>query len=902
VYGPGHTFDLKIEYQCDYTYTFQTFWEGKILLSDVSFIEGELLADVSIWDQTVFALLKSRFDQPVNILNPFTVSGNPVAHDYESANLFPTWGKNNDFSSRLVEDWRALIRGGPIAEIVGEDDHSIVTDETVDPVGSGRFGSECNMDMYNITAAYAPGSIVFWIGTIPTSTNVYRALVFVPPGNPPPNPTFWQPIPFTSQDDLGYKAEWFLRQVITFQGPISIPRLAAIDSNPFRTFLMFNPATESIDSANSGTDDVIAAAWAWLRPVVVSNSMNSPAVPSTGPVQTYLYYRGQLANHNQYNGVVPQKCSPKPFGDQSGLQGELDFFIPPATGLYEVQLECTINTEYVVGAMSPFVHDTSFNPQCSTELPSGCGSCTAPTTLAENTFGHAELWWEVLIGNTVFSPSNPGSSTGWTSGTICGKYLSNLIGINATKGNFTFNLNITGTFFMTAGSGGGIRIRLNFVQTSRYRRKVISSFKPRVAHALAVIDVDTSDCCLSVTRLTTFTALPTARIPFFGLYEVGQRLIDKLTDNGVLLRSTHLSRPGTFPLPQPVHGCGSLTWITKGFFIRGGNLNDGTLPPLDNCGITSDLNYGAFVLSFKDYMEALDALYGIGMWQDLSGNVQIEQTRFFYPDFPTLTLNLGDKKLRNFVRKFDASRAFSIFRSGYDKWETDLASSRYEFNSGRIWNLKIPYVKNELNRVCKWIGASQVFEATRRNHFFVAGTASYETDDEVFLMQMEQLTPVLQPERGVDLHLSNMILPGEQLNWRLRPSSMLKRWLPWLGQTVFNAPTSLNWIYPGKVSGNAFTGGADVTSPNLPAACNFPFSLDVQEFPDTPAYPPYLRPEIISFETVLTVSEFAVIRLFPIIRLILTFDNDPPITGWIKQLSYNPSTHIAQFEIMPRIE
>jgi hypothetical protein len=531
-------------------------------------------------------------------------------------------------------------------------------------------------------------------------------------------------------------------------------------------------------------------------------------------------------------------------------------------------------------------------------LPSGCGSCPVPAGGYENSFDRAELFFEIRIGTAVYNISNPGSSSGFSSGVICGNHISNDPGDNAVKGSFTFNMNIDDTFYLD--SNEPIYINLQFVQTSRYNNREVAPQYSTAAHALAVIDVTTSDCCLSVTKTTTFDAPPGNTIKFFGLYEVGQRLIDKLTDNGAPFKSVLLSRPGTFPLPNAVPGCGSMTWITLGGYIRGARLDTTVGPPATGCSELAPLYTQKFQLSFKDYMEALNALFCIGMGPGLFGEVEVEEVRHFYQNITALTLNLGDKKERKFVRKFDPSRVYSVFRSGYDKWESDLGSARAEFNAERLWNLKTPYIKNELNRICKWIAAGQVFETARRNHFSVVGPTSFKHDSDIFLMQLDTLLPV-KPERGVFSPSPPMILPAEQLNWRLRPSSMLYRWLPWLAQPIFYAPSLLNWLYPGKVLGFAGAGGGDVVSSTLPVSCNRPVEPDVSEFPLPPGTPPFLRPEVISFETVLTMNEFLIMRAFPRYLITLTFDNEPPIEGWIKQLAFNPTSHLAQIELIPKL-
>ncbi len=905
--GVGATASLRIEYQCAYTDPFVTYWDGKISLTDVQFVDGESLAVVTIWKMDLASLVNARFSVPVDVTEPLTLDGVPVGNNYEAVNKFPFFVKANDIAQPLTSEYRASLSSGYITRMVGTTNHTLVIASLpfTFNLSGGKTGVNCNFDTYDPLSTYPQDAIVMLPPPIfPVGANLFRAINFVPLSTPPPNPLFWINIPYTAEEDNGYKAENFLRRYVSLYSPAGIGRLSAGAVTVGYWPKMLDPATQPLPVGAStwvtGPTGSLSdgGAIAWLRPNISINNLTSIVPPNPGITSTYTVQRAALPRNDAYGA---SSCAPLTGATQTAAN-ELFVFQADRSGLYSVDVNLNINTQAIVGAATAMQTSTSAPTGINCDaFPSGCVCPNNPVAGLRNDFIGAELWWTVRIGSFYYTPWAPGPCINLASGPICSRHAGNFAHENANHVSWNTTISISGQFAIPVNQG--ISIGLHFKMYGRASGAGVP--QQRIVYGLAVIDVEAAGC-VSVRQTTEFNYPNDASIPVYPPYELTQRILDKITENSAILNSSLLGRPDTSPAGYTNYGCGSMTGITQGYFIRGGVPSFGPSgSPVCNTGLPlelTDMLKRGFPLSLKDVFEAFDAIYCVGLGID-GQNVFLESREFFYSPAISLVISAGDKKIRNLTRKVDLGRVYNKFISGYSNWQSDDTEGLNEYNSQRTWNMRIENVKNELVKECGFIASAYLIELTRRQALAVTGSSGWKYDESVFLFQIADYFTPDGPvaERGV-LSPVGILNAATQLNFRLRPSSMLRRWLPWLAQTVFHNPLYADFIVPGKISGNVEAGGADLTSPVLPAACNYGFSKEKRKWNANEGVSlPYLRPEIVSFETKLSISEFNIIKSNPYSSIQVNFDSGPPLIGNLNSIAYNPTTFDAQIELIPRL-
>lgn len=905
--GLGAEATLLIRFSCDGGATYTTFWQGKLSVQDVQYVEGESRVIVTIHNQDLASVINSRFDTPVDILDPVTMDGGPVAYQYELANSFPLRVTNDSVAQPLTAEYRAAVSEGVISRILGTSNALLVTNAPTPQLSGGKNGVQCNIDNYSPAISYQPGSVVIpQTSTLPTATNVYRAIVFVPVGpNGPPNPLYWVPVPFTAEEDNGYKAENLLARYVDLWAPTGIPRLVAgrSDYANYRP-KMADPAGPLIGNTPNGSgQDWGTSAKIWMRPTVFLNNLTQTVPPNPGITVTYDQDRSGLNRNDAYLG--PGKCAPREGALQFATPGPLYLFQAEQGGIYKVTFQCTVNVEAIFTAISRNQHRTDGIGGCSS-LPAGC-SCPNHPSLQYHRWGQAELYWELRIGSTVFNPFSPGPNINMSSGPVCSRPGSSPW-TTANHTSWTTTFNVSGNFAMAAGQG--VSLCLDFRMVGRYQRdNGIPGTHSRAVHGLCLPDIKFDNCCFRVERTTEYSAPISSEIPVYPVYEVGQRILDKITDNGAVLVSDLFGRVGGAPYSPVFDGCGSYAALTRGYFIRGMPTSAGGTGGNQGCGVnlpTPDDEDAPIVhnfpISFKEYFDGLNAIHGLGLGV-IGSSVRIDSYRAFYIPATITTIDAGDRLVRQAVRRVDSSRTYNLFLSGYTTWQAEADEGLNEFNTNRVWVLPIRNVKNTLNRECKFIASGYLWELTRRQNIAVKGNAAWKYDESVFILQLASIAPyptASLPEKGIASPVS-VLNPATQLNWRLRPSVMLRRWLPWLGQSYFHDITTSPAVIVGKAGGNQFVGGGDVPHAFLLPLCGFPPAQEVRDWDITDAtFVPFLRPELLSFTCKISQQQFQLIRTNPYNRIAVDF-SDGTVVGYLDRIAYNPVTNDAQIDLIPEL-
>ncbi len=193
--------------------------------------------------------------------------------------------------------------------------------------------------------------------------------------------------------------------------------------------------------------------------------------------------------------------------------------------------------------------------------------------------------------------------------------------------------------------------------------------------------------------------------------ETASRITESITNNALRVRSEFYGRPDSQPYSFAEYGCGSKKGLSMGMMIRKAQLADGSDPRLS--------------LSMEDVFEALSAIDNIGIGNE-GIDIRIEPWTFFYQSdvvFRCLHVDKLEKTLT-------PSEHWSLFKTGYDKWEAEDYNGLDEFLTKREFRTALTEVKNTLEKTCKWIASGYAWETTRRKQ---NDTKDWRYDNDTFI-------------------------------------------------------------------------------------------------------------------------------------------------------------------------
>jgi hypothetical protein len=186
-------------------------------------------------------------------------------------------------------------------------------------------------------------------------------------------------------------------------------------------------------------------------------------------------------------------------------------------------------------------------------------------------------------------------------------------------------------------------------------------------------------------------------------------------------------------------GCGSLLYLTNGFWIRGGER------------ITSiDAEKLEIKQSPKQLIDKLGKLFnlGWGIEYDYTMNevVRIEPAEYFYQDVEILTLD--ENNISDYVKQVDSSKVFNEIEVGFSKYsknrETDKGNTIDDFHTKHIYSTPIQRNKAKQTIITDLVLSAYEIEITRRKQFEDNGenaSANYGNDDDLFGVQILSETP-----------------------------------------------------------------------------------------------------------------------------------------------------------------
>lgn len=263
---------------------------------------------------------------------------------------------------------------------------------------------------------------------------------------------------------------------------------------------------------------------------------------------------------------------------------------------------------------------------------------------------------------------------------------------------YDFDITLTTTTTLPAGQKLYIGFILGYTKFTSYSEDVRIEIDPETYFKASMI----SKCDPSAAR-------------YYMINETASRVIESITNNALKLNSDYYGRTDSEPYSKGSNGCGALKAVSMGLDIRKAKLADGSDPKL--------------FLSMEDIFNALSAIENIGL--GISGSdVRLEPWTYFYKDdviFYARNIDKLDKQVQ-------IGEVWSTFSTGYDKWEAEDYNGLDEFLTKRNFRTALSEVKNDLQKLCKWIASGYAHEVTRRKQ---NDSKDWRYDNDVFVLCLD---------------------------------------------------------------------------------------------------------------------------------------------------------------------
>ena len=186
-----------------------------------------------------------------------------------------------------------------------------------------------------------------------------------------------------------------------------------------------------------------------------------------------------------------------------------------------------------------------------------------------------------------------------------------------------------------------------------------------------------------------------------------------------------------------VDGCGEKLFLTNGFNIRGGQVNE---------GVGEDEI--ALKVSPKDLFEMLSRVFNLGFgveYNELKEEiVRIEPSSYFYGGGEILAFD----SVSNYTKEIDTSRYYNEIEVGFSKYskqrEVDKGNTLDDFHTKHVYQTPIKTNKNKLSIVSNLVMSGYEIEILRRKQFENNGEnnrSNYSEDENIFGVMVAQTAP-----------------------------------------------------------------------------------------------------------------------------------------------------------------
>ncbi|MBR2618777.1 MAG: hypothetical protein IKC81_05690 [Paludibacteraceae bacterium] len=261
------------------------------------------------------------------------------------------------------------------------------------------------------------------------------------------------------------------------------------------------------------------------------------------------------------------------------------------------------------------------------------------------------------------------------------------------------------------------------------------------------------------------------------------QVIRTISNNQLNLKSSLLD----LNPPKSIAGPMALLGLATGYDIRG-------------------FSDKGFNISFKDMIEALDALGCIGWsFEDEEGQtfVRVERWDYFYNNDVILEID-GPNEI---TTQLDVDNVITKLTIGYKKYSTNEdINSIDNIHSERVYNSQVKSVSKEVSKLCTFIADNYAIEEARRKSIEMSSD-EFKYDENIFVFELEQQYPTIQGANflgkptytirtGVE-NPKNITDVYTTYNVRISPRRMAENWRGRM--SLFNTNKNIQFV-SGKVN------------------------------------------------------------------------------------------------------
>lgn len=285
---------------------------------------------------------------------------------------------------------------------------------------------------------------------------------------------------------------------------------------------------------------------------------------------------------------------------------------------------------------------------------------------------------------------------------------------------------------------------------------------------------------LDLESITKSTESVTKWVP---IYEATDRMINIISGQKDILRSTLMGRADSQPRPYAKPGAASLTMLCQGQAIRGN----------DNAELS---------LSLESIINNITKLFPAGYGLKRDGDkyvVEIEDIEHFYKNVELF--EVLESEMSDYEMEIEKDIIYNTIDAGFSLTVNEEYSGLDEFNNQRTYSTPIQKKEGVLNLVVNWNASGAAIEQQRRTKYIDGIGKDTKYDDQVFVLAVNES---LQPTKNsAFVDIENYIDPDSGYNFEFEPLRTLIRHAKSLFSGMHFKEGTENIEYVSKKSGNS---------------------------------------------------------------------------------------------------
>lgn len=224
--------------------------------------------------------------------------------------------------------------------------------------------------------------------------------------------------------------------------------------------------------------------------------------------------------------------------------------------------------------------------------------------------------------------------------------------------------------------------------------------------------------------------------------EAMSRATEAYTNDCLRVYSDYFGRTDAQPYTSEDDGCAGLTSITSGMHIRVKENNKIRVGGANDDAYDLDPR---MVVSMKEMFDAMNAVHNIGMGIEDDPNrpgnelIRVEPMNYFYNNSVTMTCD----HIKEVKRELNMEALLSIFKVGYEKWETENANGLNDVFGKREYRTTLNQIRSTYERLCKFIASDYAIEVTRRAYGTNTSDWRYDNNTFIILLSRKLCVPIV---------------------------------------------------------------------------------------------------------------------------------------------------------------